>query len=130
MSVEVKEAAEPDYDAILRANAQQVFSERDPAARRDALERLWMPDGVLYEAGHVVTGLDEISKAVGALLDTLPQGMTFAPAGPAVGHHGLGRLRWRALDGNGQPAPVSGTDVAIFREGKIDQLYVLLDPNE
>lgn len=30
MSVEAKETGEPDYDAVLRANAQQVFIERDP----------------------------------------------------------------------------------------------------
>jgi hypothetical protein len=128
MGTEKEEAAEPDYESILRANAERVFSERDPAARRRALDQLWVPDGVLYEAGHVATGLDAISDTVGALLDTLPPGMTFAAAGRAVGHHGLGRLRWQAKDGSANPAPVSGTDVGIFRDGKIAQLYVLLDP--
>ncbi len=56
--------------------------------------------------------------------------MAFAPIGLAVGHHGLGRLRWRAVDDKGQPAPVSGTDVAFFRDGRIERLYVLLDPAE
>jgi len=124
------EADQVDYDTILKANATQVFSQRDAVARRRVLERLWVSDGVLYEEGHVVTGLDAISSAVGALLDTLPPGMAFAPAGRAVGHHGLGRLKWRAVDEKGQPAPVSGTDVALFRDGKIAQLYVLLDPSE
>jgi hypothetical protein len=122
------EVGQVDYDTILQANARQVFSERDSGARRRALDQLWVPDGFLYEAEHVVTGLDAISDAVGALLDTLPPGMTFAPTGRAVGHHDLGRLRWRAVDDKGQPAPVSGTDVALFRDGKIARLYVLLDP--
>jgi len=128
MNTDKSEAAEPDYDRILRANAERVFGERDPAARRRELDKLWVQDGVLYEDRHVATGLDAVSDTVGALLDTLPPGMTFAPAGRAVGHHGVGRLRWRAIDGNGNPAPVSGTDVGIFRDGKIAQLYVLLDP--
>ncbi|QIO36901.1 nuclear transport factor 2 family protein [Bradyrhizobium sp. 1(2017)] len=128
MSTDKNEATEADYDTILRANAERVFSERDPAARRRALDQLWLPDGILYEDGHAVTGLDAISDTVGALLDTLPPGMTFAAVGPAVGHHGLGRLRWQAKDGSGNPTPIWGTDVGIFRDGKIAQLYVLLDP--
>jgi hypothetical protein len=130
MSANERRDVAPDYDAILRGNAEQVFSERDAEARRRALRRFWVQDGVLYEDGHLVTGLDAISQAIGALLDSLPPGMTFAPTGRAVGHHDLARLRWRALDVDGQPLPVSGTDVALFREGKIDRLYVLLDPNE
>ena len=128
MSTDSNEAVNVDYDRILQANAKQVFSQRDPGARRQALDELWLPDGILYEDGHIITGLEAISDTIGALLDTLPPGITFAPTGRAVGHHGLGRLRWRAVDNNGQPGPVSGTDVAIFQDGKIARLYVLLNP--
>ncbi|WP_088345291.1 MULTISPECIES: nuclear transport factor 2 family protein [Rhodomicrobium] len=128
MSSEKSEAVGPDYDRVLRANAEQIFGERDAAARRRALDQFWVPDGTLYEDGRIVAGLDAISETVGALLDSLPPGTQFSPLGPAVGHHGLALLRWRALDGNGQPAPVSGTDVAVFQDGKIKQLYVLIDP--
>lgn len=114
----------------MRANAERVFSQRDPVARRRSLNELWVADGVLYEDGHSVTGLDAISDAVGVLLETLPSGTTFAPTGRAVGHHGLGRLRWRSVDGKGRPGSVTGTDVAIFQKGKIAQLYVLLDVSE
>ncbi|WP_249734920.1 hypothetical protein [Bradyrhizobium sp. sGM-13] len=34
------EAARIDYDSILKANATQVFSQRDAVTRRQALERL------------------------------------------------------------------------------------------
>lgn len=130
MSTNSNESVNVDYDTILQANAKRVFSDRDAGARRRALDELWVLDGILYEDSHVITGLDAISDTVGALLDTLPPGITFAPTGRAIGHHGLGRLRWRAVDDKGQPGPISGTDVAILQDGKIARLYVLLDPVE
>ena len=119
---------ESDYDALLTANAVRVFSEPDEARRRQALEELWQPDGTLYEAEKVVAGIEAISASVSALLAMLPPGTRFAPDGAAVGHHGLARLRWRAVDAAGHPGPVTGTDVAVIEDGRIASLYVLLDP--
>ena len=53
---------------------------------------------------------------------------TFEAEGPAVGHHGLGRLRWRAVDSSGKPLGVTGTDIAFVEDGRIAKLYVILDP--
>ena len=39
----------------------------------------------------------------------------------------VGRLLWKAGPPNG-PAVVSGMDVAHFEDGRIQQLYVFLDP--
>ena len=65
---------------------------------------------------------------VGALLKMLPPGTTFEAEGPAAGHHGLGRLRWRAVDASGKPLGVTGTDIAVVEDGRIAKLYVILDP--
>ena len=120
--------AEPDYDAMLRANAIGVFSEPDPARRMAALSALWAPDGVLFEPGTSVTGHEAISASVGALLGRLPPDTVFMPAGPALGHHGRGLLRWAAGPRGGAPGPVTGTDVAVIEDGRIRALYVFLDP--
>lgn len=122
------QGADTNYDALLSQNATRVFSERDQAKRLAALSELWAPNGILYEEGKVIVGIDAISRAIGTLLDSLPPAARFAPDGVAVGHHGLGRLRWRAVDGSGKPMPVSGTDIAFIEEGRITTLYVLLDP--
>jgi hypothetical protein len=50
--------------------------------------------------------------------------------GPAVGHHGLGRLRRRAVDSSGKPLGVTGTDSELVEDGRIAKLYVILDPLE
>ena len=117
-----------DYDDLLRANAMRVFSEPGVERRLTALKELWAEDGVLVENEHVVTGRDAVSRSVGALLRMLPPGARFEPAGPAAGHHGLGRLRWRAVDSSGKPLGVTGTDIAFVEDGHIAKLYVILDP--
>jgi hypothetical protein len=117
-----------DYDGLLRANAERVFSETSVERRLTALKELWAEDGVLVENEHVVTGRKAVSGSVGVLLKMLPPGTTFEAEGPAVGHHGLGRLRWRAVDSSGKPLGVTGTDIAFVEDGRIAKLYVILDP--
>jgi hypothetical protein len=117
-----------DYDSLLRANAKRVFSEPDVQQRLAALKELWTAKGVLLENDRVVTGWDAVSSSVGGLLKMLPPGTTFEPREPAAGHHGLGRLRWRAVDSSGKPLGVTGTDIAFVEGGRIAKLYVILDP--
>lgn len=117
-----------DYDNLLRANAKRVFSEPDIQQRMTALKELWAEKGVLPENERGVTGWDAVSSSVGALLKMLPPGTTFEAEGPAAGHHGLGRLRWRAVDASGKPLGVTGTDIAVIEDGRIAKLYVILDP--
>jgi hypothetical protein len=117
-----------DYDGLLRANAKRVFSEPSAERRLAALKELWAENGVLVENEHAVTGWDAVSGSVGALLDMLPPGTTFEAEGPAAGHHGLGRLRWRAVDSSGKSLGVTGTDIAFVEDGRIAKLYVILDP--
>ena len=117
-----------DYDGVLRANAKRVFSEPSAERRLIALGELWAENGMLVENEQVVTGREAVSGSVGALLNMLPPGTTFEAEGPAAGHHGLARLRWRAVDPSGKPLGVTGTDIAFVEDGRIAKLYVILDP--
>jgi hypothetical protein len=116
-----------NYDGLLRANAKRVFSEPSVERRLTALKELWAESGVLVENEHVVTGREAVSAHVGTLLKMLPPGTTFEAEGSAAGHHGLGRLRWRAVDTSGKPLGVTGTDIAFVEDGRIAKLYVILD---
>jgi hypothetical protein len=120
-------AAEPDYDHLLRSNLERVFNERDPAKRAAALDELFVADPVMYEPDAVIEGREAISAVAGKLLDRFGPTFTFTPDGPAVGHHGLGALRWHAGPAGGAIA-VTGTDTAQFADGKIARLWVLLNP--
>jgi hypothetical protein len=116
-----------DYDGLMQANLARVFGERDASRRLSAIAELYADDAILYEPDASAIGHAAINKAVGELLSSLPPGFTFTATGRAVGHHGIGRLRWQSGPANG-PVAVTGTDVAHFQGGLIHSLYVFLDP--
>jgi len=115
-----------DYNALLRANLGRVFSERDGVKRRAAVDELFSVEPTMYEPAGIVTGKAEISDVAGALLEQFGPDFSFVADGIAVGHHGLGYLKWRAGPANG-PVIVSGVDVVEVIDGKIVRLWVLLD---
>lgn len=115
-----------NYDALLRANLQRVFNERDAHKRIAAVQELFADTPTMYEPTGIVTGRAAISEVAGALLDQFGSDFAFVPEGPTVGHHGLGYLRWHAGPSAG-PTVVSGVDVAEIKAGKIVRLWVLLD---
>ena len=116
-----------DYDSVLQANLTRVFGERDAARRMEALAELYADDATLYEPDRSVTGHAAINQAVEALLSSLPPNFVFTATGPAVGHHGVARLRWQAGPTSGAAA-ATGTDVARIEGGRIQTLHVFLDP--
>jgi hypothetical protein len=77
-----------DLDALMRANMERVFNERNVQRRLAALGELYADDAILYDPEAVVTGREAISMAVESLLGHFPPDFVFNAAGPAVGHHG------------------------------------------
>jgi len=116
-----------DYERLMQANLVRVFGERDAKRRIAAISELYAEDAVLYEPDAWAKGHAAISQAVDALLSSLPPNFAFTAIGPAVGHHGVGRLRWQSGPPNG-PVAVTGTDVARIESGRIQTLHVFIDP--
>lgn len=116
-----------DYDGLLQANLKRVFSESDAARRTAAIAELYAAAAVLYEPGNIATGHVEIARTVDALVASFPPGFCFTADGPAVGHHGMARLRWRGGPAGG-PVVVTGTDVVHVEQGRIRTIHVFLDP--
>jgi hypothetical protein len=117
-----------DYNALMQSNLTQVFGERDTSRRLKAIGQLYLPDATLYESDAEARGHVAINHAVDELLAHLPPTFAFTADGPAIGHHNIGRLRWKAGPPKG-PVAVTGTDVAHFENGRIHSLYVFLDPS-
>ena len=118
---------EPDYDHLLRSNLERVFNERDADRRAAAIDELFVAEPVMYEPDKVVIGRAAIAAVAGSLLEQFGPTFGFTPAGPAVGHHGVGVLRWQAGPAGG-PVAVTGTDAAEIVDGRIARLWVLLNP--
>ena len=121
------ETASQRDEPLLHENLVRVFGERNRERRQAAIAEIYAPDAVLYEPDASATGHQAIDEAVEALLANLPPAFVFTAQGPAIGHHGIARLRWASGPPNG-PAAVTGTDVAHVAAGRIQSLYVLLDP--
>lgn len=118
-----------DFESLMQANLARVFNERDPQRRIEAIRELYTEDAVLYEPHAAISGQAAISDAVTKLLSSLPPHFRFSSASPADGHHNVGCLKWRSGPSHG-PAAVTGMDIAYFEQGRIQSLYVFLDPNE
>lgn len=116
-----------DYDGLMQANATRVFSERDPVRRLEAIRALYATEAVLVEPEGIAEGQAAIQAAVNELLAKLPPTFVFTAVGQAIGHHGVGRLLWKAGPPGG-PVAVTGMDIAHFKNGRIQTLYVFLDP--
>src|ERR1700692_2412089 len=116
-----------DYNRLMQANLKRVSNDRDAGRRIVAIRELYAEDAVLYEPDASAKGHAAISEAVTALLAHLPPNFAFSAEGPAIGHHNIGRLKWRSGPPDG-PAAVTGMDVAHFEQGRIHSLYVFLEP--
>jgi hypothetical protein len=117
-----------DYDGLMQANLARVFGERDAGQRLKAIRELYAEDAVLNEPHDSAKGHAAINEAVTALLASLPSAFVFSSIGPAIGHHNIGRLKWRSGPPNG-PAAVIGMDIAHFEGGLIHSLFVFLEPD-
>jgi len=116
-----------DYNRLMQANLKRVFNERDAGRRIVAIRELYAEDAVLYEPDASAKGHAAISETVTTLLAHLPPNFVFSAAGPAIGHHDTGRLKWLSGPPDG-PAAATGMDVAHFEQGRIHSLYVFLEP--
>jgi len=83
-----------DYDDLMQANLARVFNERDVACRMKANAELYAQEATLFEpiprprsCGHQSSGEHTLAS--------LPQTFVFTANCAAVGHHGVGRLRWQ-----------------------------------
>lgn len=116
-----------DAEELLLGNIRLVFNEHDPDRRMSALRTLWSDTASMFEAEEKFEGRQSISDNVGALLARLPAGTQFTPIGRPVVNHEAALLHWAAGANPDVPA-VTGTDVAFVRDGKIETLYVFLNP--
>jgi SnoaL-like domain len=116
-----------DYDGLMQANLHRVFGEHDAGRRLEAIREIYAEDAVLNEPHASAKGHIAICEAVTALLSSLPPSFVFRALSPAIGHHGIGRLKWSSGP-QGGPVAVTGMDIAHFENGRIHSLFVFLDP--
>jgi hypothetical protein len=99
----------------LVARYLETWNETDPAARRQAIDELWAPDGVYDDP----IAIDATIAAVLGLF----AGLAFTLAGPVDSHDDIARFTWSLGD-----ELVIGFDVLVLdAEGRIANVYGFLD---
>jgi hypothetical protein len=111
---------------LMERNVSEVFGERDSGRRGRAIAELYVEDCALYDADGESVGHAAVSDRVGRILEESPPGFAFKLVGRAEVIHDLGRLRWQSGPA-GAPPVLSGTDVALFADGKIRALYTFVE---
>ena len=111
---------------LMERNVSEVFDERDPGRRRQAIAELYADDCALYDAGGEAVGQAAVSDRVGRILGESPPGFAFSLVSPAEVIYDLGRLRWQTGPA-GAPPVARGMDVAVFANGKIRTLYTFIE---
>ncbi len=115
-----------DITRLMEANLLEVFDERNRDRRRDAISRTYTPDVVFTDAEGTVTGLEQISAKVDALLDGPLKGLHFVKAGSIHQVPGMGHLAWNVVAPGSDGVIASGFDVALIEGGKITKLFTVL----
>ncbi|WP_456846184.1 nuclear transport factor 2 family protein [Cellulomonas sp. P5_C6] len=111
-------------DSLMRANLLEVFGERDPDRRSDAIRRTYSPDVVFVDAEGETRGHDALHAKAQAILDGAP-GFAFRPSGEIYQVGDLGYLAWE-LGPAGGPPVVSGVDMGFVRDGRLAQVYTVV----
>src|SRR6201999_2590116 len=105
---------------LMRRNLAEVFGERDPVARRAAIEELYDPEVKFADPEGSGVGHDGIDAAVELVLARFPD-LDFAPATEPSAVGDLGRIAWELRGSDGTVA-VRGMDVATVAGGRITHM--------
>lgn len=74
--------ADPTITALMHANLYEVFGQRDPVLRREAIARTYTDDIAFADDAGTILGLAAVDNRVQELLQGAPAAFAFAPDGP------------------------------------------------
>jgi hypothetical protein len=114
---------------LMEQNLYQVMNERDSAKRRVAMENIYAAEATFFEVDEVATGYDAVNAIIQSILEKMPADFVFHTTKPVTENHNVGRMSWGVGPTNG-PDVVTGMDIALFKDGRIQSLYVFLDERE
>jgi hypothetical protein len=110
--------------ALMHANLMEVFGERDPEKRAEAMKRTYTETVVFLDPDEVVTGHAALSAKAQKILDEAP-GFVFAPDGPIYENHDMGFLAWQ-FGPEGAAPVVRGFDACFLDGDLLGKVYTVL----
>ena len=109
---------------LLAANLHDVFGNRDPITRRQAIERVYSDDVAFTDPDGTVRGRSAVEAKAAALLAGAPSDSVFVEDGNRYVGTDIGVLAW-AFGPMGAPV-VRGIDVITVVDGLITSVRTLL----
>jgi hypothetical protein len=111
---------------ILKRMTDEIFNQPDAAARNSAIRELCSPSIRFVDAEGEVEGGDAFATKITALLASGDPSFRFHSASPYRQVAELATHTW-ALGVSAESPVLTGTDVAIVKQGRIELLYTLLN---
>ncbi len=102
------------------------INDTDPVSRHATIQEIFTPDCAYIDPDDDVEGHDALDALFARLQSQAPPGFRFGLTAPVNAHHQQARFAWKY--GPPDAAPVAtGSDVAIFRDGRIRRVYAFFD---
>jgi hypothetical protein len=118
--------ADPTITALMHANLYEVFGQRDPVLRREAIARTYADDVAFTDHAGTVVGLAAVDDRVqGLLQDAPPAAFAFAADGPIYVGEDTAAMAWRLGPPDSDPV-ARGIDIATVKDGRISAIRTLL----
>ncbi|MFD1544819.1 nuclear transport factor 2 family protein [Nonomuraea guangzhouensis] len=116
----------PAY-ADLIGHFIDAINDTDAARRRATIEKILTPDCTYTDPEIAVEGHDALDAAFADLQQRIPPGFRFSLAAPVDTHHHQARFFWRFGAPEADAPAATGSDVAVFADGRIRHLYAFFD---
>ncbi|MGN9847497.1 nuclear transport factor 2 family protein [Nonomuraea sp. H19] len=104
-----------------------AINDTDAAGRRAAIEEILSPDCANTDLEIAVEGHDALDAAFAALHQRIPPGFRFDLTAPVDVHPHQARFFWRFGDPEAGIPAATGSDVAVFADGRIRHLHAFFD---
>ncbi|RJL23876.1 nuclear transport factor 2 family protein [Bailinhaonella thermotolerans] len=104
-----------------------AINDTDAVRRRATIEEILTPDCTYTDPEIAVEGHDALDRAFAALQQRIPPGFRFGLTAPVDAHHHQARFFWRFGDPEAGTPAATGSDVAVFADGRIRHLYAFFD---
>lgn len=117
--------ADPTITALMHANLYEVFGQRDPVLRREAIARTYTSDVAFTDDAGTIVGLAAIDDRAQRLLEDAPAAFAFAPDGPIYVGEDTAAMAWRLGPPDGEPV-ARGMDIVTVKDGRIGAIRTLL----
>jgi SnoaL-like domain len=116
----------PDANDLLNSNLHEVFSERDPDARRAVIQQTYVEDVKFIDPEGETVGREALNDRAQKLLDGAPADFVLEEDSPRYISPDTAALAWRF----GPPgSPVArGIDILSVRDGRVSAVRTLLAP--